>query len=121
MTWEASTVFRTGGKRDSGGGNRYIWKGRAASSRAARMRAGPWVGDAMGRSIVYCDKCGQLLKEEDFRQGKASVADNRNFCGTCRPPSNENVLPPAVKKASSTRIAMQPSKESVSSSRILKQ
>jgi len=25
----------------------------------------------MGRSIVYCDKCGKLLKEEEFLQGKA--------------------------------------------------
>ncbi|MBV8880325.1 MAG: hypothetical protein JO332_10195, partial [Planctomycetaceae bacterium] len=66
----------------------------------------------MGRSIVYCDKCGQLLKEEDFRQGKASTADNRNFCGTCRPTNSTTTslpkLPPAV-KVSTSRIPKQPS------------
>jgi tetratricopeptide (TPR) repeat protein len=72
----------------------------------------------MGRSIVYCDKCGQLLKEEVFLQGKAFTQDNRNYCAGCRPSS---LTLPQAKKASSSRIPKQPSKESISSSRIPKQ
>src|SRR5204862_7991485 len=81
------------------------------------------VGEHMGRSIVYCDKCGKLLREEDFRQGKASVADNRNYCAACRPQGavSEPPLPPAAKKASSSRIPRQTAYESVSSSRLPKQ
>ena len=61
----------------------------------------------MGRSIVYCDKCGQLLKEEVFLQGKAFTQDNRNYCAGCRPSS---LALPQAKKASSSRIPKQPSK-----------
>src|SRR6185295_10214324 len=76
----------------------------------------------MGHSIVYCDKCGLLLKEDDFRQGKAFVADNRNFCSACRPAGSTTPLPqPPYSKISSTRIPKQPSNESISSSRIPKQ
>src|SRR5262249_44358408 len=65
----------------------------------------------MGRSIVYCDKCGNLLKEEDFRQGKASTADNRNFCATCRPTYSTTVVQtvPQSPKISTARIPKQPS------------
>src|SRR5581483_6530414 len=68
----------------------------------------------MGRSIVYCDKCGQLLKEDDFRAGKASMADNRNFCGTCRPATSTRSLPalPPPSKISTSRIPRQPANES---------
>lgn len=65
----------------------------------------------MGRSIVYCDKCGQLLKEEDFRQGKASTADNRSYCSACRPTQQSTTsLPklPPVSKVSTARIPKQP-------------
>jgi hypothetical protein len=61
----------------------------------------------MGRSIVYCDKCGQLLKEEDFLQGKAFTADNRSYCAGCRPPGAP--APPKASKISSSRIPKQPS------------
>src|SRR5258708_13415965 len=65
----------------------------------------------MGRSIVYCDKCGQLLKEDDFREGKASTADNRNYCGNCRPTHSTASLPklPPAPKVSTSRIPKQPS------------
>jgi len=72
----------------------------------------------MGRSIVYCDKCGQLLKEESFLQGKAFTQDNRNYCAACRPSS---LTLPQAKKISSSRIPKQPAQESISSSRIPKQ
>jgi len=75
----------------------------------------------MGRSIVYCDKCGKLLREEDFRQGKAVVADNRNFCIGCLPAGATPNLPPAAKKASSSRIPKQPAPEYITSSRLPKQ
>lgn len=71
----------------------------------------------MGRSIVYCDKCGQLLKEDVFLQGKAFTQDNRNYCAGCRPSS---LALPQAKKASSSRIPKQPSPESISTSRIPK-
>src|SRR5436190_12089093 len=61
----------------------------------------------MGHSIVYCDKCGQLLKEEDFRVGKASTADNRSFCAGCRPvPSSTSI--PKQPKVGTQRIPKQP-------------
>ena len=64
----------------------------------------------MGRSIVYCDTCGQLLKEDDFRQGKASTADNRNYCANCRPTHSTASLPklPPAAKVSTSRIPKQP-------------
>lgn len=76
----------------------------------------------MGHSIVYCDKCGLLLKEEDFRQGKAFTSDNRSYCAGCRPTGSSPRLPtlPGT-KASSTRIPKQPAHESVTSTRIPKQ
>jgi len=68
----------------------------------------------MGRSIVYCDKCGLLLKEEDFRQGKASTADNRSYCAACRPTGTSTSLPkvPAAPPVSTTRLPKQPGQES---------
>jgi hypothetical protein len=77
----------------------------------------------MGRSIVYCDKCGTLLREEDFNQGKAVVADNRNFCSACKPAGSSPSLPqpPSAKKASSSRIPKQAPPEYISSSRLPKQ
>jgi hypothetical protein len=68
----------------------------------------------MGRSIVYCDKCGQLLREEEFRQGRASTADNRSYCGNCRPASSTTSLPklPPALKVSTSRIPKQPNIES---------
>lgn len=76
----------------------------------------------MGHSIVYCDKCGQLLREEDFRVGKASTADNRNYCSACRPTGSSPALPVQPgRKVSSTRIPKQPPFEHVSSTRIPKQ
>lgn len=66
----------------------------------------------MGRSIVYCDKCGQRLKEEDFTQGKAFAVDNRSYCANCRPTGSSTALPKPVSKVSSTRIPKQPANES---------
>src|SRR6516225_6098957 len=68
----------------------------------------------MGRSIVYCDKCGQLLKEDDFLSGKASTADHRSYCGNCRPATSTRALPalPPASKISTSRIPKQPSNES---------
>ena len=63
----------------------------------------------MGRSIVYCDKCGQLLKEEDFLQGKAFTADNRSYCAGCRLPACGRAPQPS--KISSSRIPKQPGKD----------
>lgn len=76
----------------------------------------------MGHSIVYCDKCGQRLKEEDFRRGRASIADNRNYCESCRPAGSSSVLPKVPgPRSSSTRIPQQPAAGKISSSKIPKQ
>src|SRR5438874_5066384 len=75
----------------------------------------------MGHSIVYCDKCGLLLKEEDFRQGKAFTADNRSYCAACRPTGSSPSIPQPGSKISSTRIPKQPGRESVTSTRIPRQ
>ena len=66
----------------------------------------------MGRSIVYCDKCGQLVKEDDFRLGKATTADNRSYCGNCRPATSTRSLPalPPPSKISTSRIPKQESR-----------
>jgi hypothetical protein len=74
----------------------------------------------MGRSIVYCDKCGQLLKEEDFLHGRAFTADNRNYCAGCRPTGSSTALPQAP-RISSSRIPKQPPKETVTTTRLPKQ
>jgi len=68
----------------------------------------------MGRSIVYCDKCGKLLKEEDFHHGKASTADNRSYCATCRPTGTSTALPkvPVAPHISTSRLPKQPAQES---------
>ncbi len=68
----------------------------------------------MGRSIVYCDKCGQLLKEDDFRQGKASTADNRSYCAACRPTGTSTAIPkvPGAPHISTSRLPKQPGQES---------
>lgn len=39
----------------------------------------------MGRQIVYCEGCGNSLREDDFDRGKARLLDNRPFCTQCRP------------------------------------
>ena len=39
----------------------------------------------MGREIVYCEGCGNSLREDDFDRGKARLLDNRPFCTECRP------------------------------------
>src|SRR5438552_13768840 len=76
----------------------------------------------MGHSIVYCDKCGQLLREEDFRVGKAFTSDNRSYCANCRPLELSSSVPGAPgSKISSTRIPKQAPPESVSSTRLPKQ
>jgi len=59
----------------------------------------------MGRQIVYCEGCGNSLREDDFDRGKARTVDNRPFCTECRP-YNEGEEPP--KRASSGRVPAQP-------------
>ncbi|HLY10948.1 MAG TPA: hypothetical protein VKW04_16730, partial [Planctomycetota bacterium] len=63
----------------------------------------------MGRSIVYCDKCGQLLREDDFRVGKASTSDHRSYCGNCRPATSTRSMPvlPTPSKVSTSRLPKQ--------------
>jgi hypothetical protein len=59
----------------------------------------------MGRQIVYCEGCGNSLREDDFDRGKARLIDNRPFCTKCRPYEDHNEPP---KRASSGKVPAQP-------------
>jgi len=59
----------------------------------------------MGRQIVYCEGCGNSLREDDFDRGKARLLDNRPFCTECRP-FKEGEEPP--RRSSSGRVPAQP-------------
>src|SRR4029077_8551814 len=59
----------------------------------------------MGRQIVYCEGCGNSLREDDFDRGKAREIENRPFCTECRP-YKEGEEPP--KRSSSGRVPAQP-------------
>ena len=48
----------------------------------------------MGREIVYCERCGNGLREDDFQKGRASMIGNRPFCAACRPATSR--VPAAV-------------------------
>ena len=61
----------------------------------------------MGREIVYCEGCGNSLREDDFDRGKARLLDNRPWCTECRP-YKEGEEPP--RRASSNRVPISPRK-----------
>jgi len=61
----------------------------------------------MGREIVYCEGCGNSLREDDFTRGRARMIDNRPYCTTCKPYLEGEQEPPP-KRPSSGRIAAQP-------------
>jgi hypothetical protein len=73
----------------------------------------------MGRPVVYCDKCGKMLREDDFSRGQATTFENRSFCAECRPLESYPVAPAPPKpftpkpfnKVSTTRIPKVPSGE----------
>ncbi len=71
----------------------------------------------MGRQVVYCDKCGRMLREDDFERGQAHTVENRSFCIQCRPlaslppPAPPPATPKPFKHVSSTRIPRPPSGE----------
>jgi hypothetical protein len=61
----------------------------------------------MGRQIVYCEGCGNSLREDDFDRGKARLLENRPFCTECRPyPEGEE--PP--RRHSSQKVPAPPRK-----------
>lgn len=39
----------------------------------------------MGKEIVYCDGCGNMLREREFARGLAHTQDHRHFCARCLP------------------------------------
>jgi len=39
----------------------------------------------MGKGIVYCAKCGTILREKEFLRGLAHTVDHGHFCTRCRP------------------------------------
>ncbi len=39
----------------------------------------------MGQQIVYCGKCGNSLRHDDFEKGRAVVVDAISYCSTCLP------------------------------------
>lgn len=56
----------------------------------------------MGKSIVYCDGCGNRLLDEEFARGKAFSVENRSFCAACKPAGAKAAPPPLP--SSSSRI-----------------
>lgn len=38
----------------------------------------------MGREIVYCEKCGARILQEEFDRGHAITVRNQNYCPKCR-------------------------------------
>src|SRR5687767_6813963 len=71
-----------------------------------------------GHSIVYCDKCGLLLREDDFLKGKASTVDNRSFCALCRPVEAPPPEPVPHSSGSSGRLKAIPGSSKISSTRL---
>src|SRR5262249_27655097 len=61
----------------------------------------------MGREIVYCEGCGNSLREADFERGRARMIDNRPFCTQCRPVEEPE---PAPRRPPSGKVAAQPRK-----------
>ncbi|MBI3856342.1 MAG: hypothetical protein HY293_11700 [Planctomycetes bacterium] len=59
----------------------------------------------MGRQIVYCEACGNSLREDDFERGKARTLDGRPFCTECRP---YKVGEEAPKRSSSGKVPAPP-------------
>ena len=60
----------------------------------------------MGREIVYCEGCGNSLREGDFDKGRGRMIDNRPYCTKCKPfPEEEEA--PAPKRSPSGRIPAQ--------------
>lgn len=39
----------------------------------------------MGEKIVYCGKCGTILRSKDFTRGLAHTVDHSHYCTRCRP------------------------------------
>ena len=39
----------------------------------------------MGKEIVYCGKCGTILRSKDFARGLAHTVDHGHYCTRCRP------------------------------------
>ena len=39
----------------------------------------------MGKEIVYCGKCGTILRSKDFARGLAHTIDHGHYCTRCRP------------------------------------
>ena len=61
----------------------------------------------MGRQIVYCEGCGNSLREDDFERGRARMLDNRPYCTECRPFADGEVGPPP-RRPSSGKIPAPP-------------
>lgn len=52
--------------------------------------------------IVYCDGCGNMLREKEFARGLAHTQDHRHFCTRCLPlyaPAPTPTLPVAASTA----------------------
>lgn len=61
----------------------------------------------MGRQIVYCEGCGNSLREDDFDKGKARLIENRPFCTECRP-FKEGEVDSSPRRSSSVKVPAPP-------------
>jgi hypothetical protein len=68
----------------------------------------------MGEKIVYCGKCGTILRSKDFTRGLAHTVDHGHYCARCRPlatptmpvnDSDDHYVPSPTTPRRSSRIA----------------
>jgi hypothetical protein len=71
----------------------------------------------MGRQIVYCEGCGNSLREDDFEKGRGRTIDNRPYCTECRP-FKEGEGESASRRVSSAKIPAQPPQRKTSTGHI---
>jgi hypothetical protein len=65
----------------------------------------------MGREIVYCEGCGNSLREGDFERGRGRMIDNRPYCTECRPFA-EGEAERSPRRTPSGKIAAPPPRKS---------
>src|SRR6185295_12261317 len=71
----------------------------------------------MGRQIVYCEGCGNSLREDDFEKGRGRTIDNRPYCTECRP-FKDGEEETAPRRVSSGKIPAPPPQRKTSTGHI---
>ncbi|MBI5365900.1 MAG: hypothetical protein HZA54_02585 [Planctomycetes bacterium] len=58
----------------------------------------------MGKATVYCEKCGEMISEEDFSKGKAVHFESKDYCDRCKA-EIAHLLPQPVPGGASKRAS----------------